>query len=114
MKRFKVRPAEIFALEFEDGTEIQMSFNMRALSILGELINNKRTELTGPTFYASLIYAGCKSMNEDFTEEEANALYIQLNDSQPDAMNAIFDEYCDAAGVDQEALKKNMIQNLLR
>lgn len=112
MKRFKVRPAEVFALEFEDGKEIQMSFNMKALSILGELINNKKVQLNSPQFISAIIYSGCKSMNEDFTEEEANALYVQLQDSQPEAMEAILNEYFDASGIDKEELKKKLLQTL--
>ena len=109
MKKYKVRPAEPFALEFADKTIIEMSFNMKALSYLGELINEKKTALSGPTFYASIIYAGCKSMNSDFTEEEAQALYITLSEANPDAMTAIFNEYCDAANIDQTEIKKNIL-----
>lgn len=113
MKKFKVRPCEAFELEFSDGTTIPMCFNMKALSHLGELINNNKITTEAPSFYSAIIYAGCKAMNDDFTEEEANALYVTLSESHPDAMTGIFEEYCDAAGLDQESLKKNAMMMLM-
>ena len=113
MKTFKVKPAEVFALQFTDGKKIKMSFNTRAMSILAEQINNRKISLAGPDFFASIIYAGAKSANPDFTEEEANALYVQLEDSCPDALNGIIEEYCNASGVDGETLKKNAVMKIL-
>ena len=94
MKTFKVKPAEVFALQFTDGKKIKIS-------------------LAGPDFFSSIIYAGAKSINPDFTEEEANALYVQLEDSCPDALNGIIEEYCNASGVDGETLKKNAVMKIL-
>lgn len=113
MKKFKVMPAEVFGLEFADGKVIEMTFNMKALAYLGELINNKKDVFNSHLFYSSIIYAGCKAINENFTEEEANALYIQLSESHPEAMNGILEEYCIASGVNQEDIKKNVIMNLM-
>lgn len=113
MKTFKVRPAESFALEFNDGKTIEMRFNTNSMSILAEQINNKKIELTGPSFISAIIYAGAKSCNPDFTEEEANALYVTLNDSMPDALNGILDEYCKSVSVDAEELKKNAILKMV-
>lgn len=113
MKKFKVIPAEPFGLEFADGKIIEMIFNMKALAYLGEIINDKKNIFNSHLFYSSIIYAGCKAMNENFTEEEANALYVQLSESQPEAMNGIIEEYCLASGVNQEDIKKNAIQILM-
>lgn len=110
MKTFKVKPAERFALEFEDGKTIEMVFNAKALSIMGELINNKKVDINGPTFYSAIIYAGAKACDEDFSEDEADALYIQLNEAQPEALNGILTEYCHASGLNDEDLKKNAIR----
>lgn len=114
MKTFKVKPAEVFALEFSDGKEIKMSFNTRSMSILAEQINEHKILLTGPEFFSAIIYAGAKTINPDFTEEEANALYVQLEESQPDALNGIVEEYCSAISVDTNSLKKNMMLNLIQ
>lgn len=84
-----------------------MVFNTKSMSILAEQINNHKISLTGPEFFSAIIYAGAKSCNPDFTEEEANALYIQLEESCPNALNGIVEEYCDASGVDSDALKKS-------
>jgi len=113
MKVFKVKPAEAFALEFKSGEQIEMCFNMKALNILGEVINNKKITFSGPEFFAAIIYAGAKACNSDFSEEEANALYIRLEESMPDVMNAIIDEYCLAAGVDVEEVKKKAVMAML-
>lgn len=109
MKTFKVKPAEEFALEFIGGERINLCFNMKALSILGEQINNKKILISGPEFFAAIIYSGAKACNPDFTEEEANALYIQLENSMPSALNGIIEEYCSAAGVNIDEVKKKAI-----
>lgn len=114
MKTFKVKPAEVFKLQFTDGKDIKMTFNTRSMSILAEQINNNKITLTGPDFFAAIIYAGAKSCNPDFTEEEANALYVQLEESCPDALNGIIEEYCSASGVDTDTLKKNAILKLIQ
>lgn len=113
MKTFKVKPAETFALEFSKGEKILICFNMRALSILGEQINNKKITFSGPEFFAAIIYAGAKACNPDFTEEEANALYVRLEDSMPSALNGIIEEYCLAAGVDIDEVKKKAVMAML-
>lgn len=113
MKTFKVKPAEVFALQFADGKKIKMSFNTRSMSILAEQINNHKISLASPDFFASIIYAGAKSINPDFTEEEANALYVQLEESCPDALNGIIEEYCSASGVNGDTLKKNAVMKML-
>ena len=113
MKIFKVKPAEEFAIEFESGEKIKFCYNMRSLSILGEQINNKKIVLSGPEFFAAIIYAGAKSCNPDFSEEEANALYIRLEESAPSALNGIIEEYCLAAGVDMDDLKKKVVMSML-
>lgn len=113
MKTFKVKPAETFALEFADGKKIEMTFNTRAMSILAEQINNHKISLTSPEFFSAIIYSGAKSHNPDFTEEEANALYVTLEDSYPDALNGIVDEYCKSIGIKSETLKKNAIMKML-
>ena len=114
MKTFKVKPAEVFALQFTDGKKIEMTYNTRSMSILAEQINNRKITLTGPEFFSAIIYAGAKSCNPDFTEEEANALYVQLEDSCPDALNGIIEEYCKSTGVNTDTLKKNTIANLMK
>ena len=114
MKTFKVKPAEKFALEFTGGEKIEMCFNMKALSILGEQINNKKITFSGPEFFAAIIYSGAKACNPDFTEEEANALYIRLEESMPDALNGIVEEYCHAAGIDPEEIKKKAVMSLMQ
>lgn len=113
MKTFKVKPAEVFALQFTDGKKIKMTFNTRSMSILAEQINNHKITLTGPKFFAAIIYSGAKAINPDFTEEEANALYVQLEESCPDALNGIVEEYCKASGVNTETLKKNVMMSLM-
>ena len=113
MKTFKVKPAERFAIEFVGGEKIEICFNMKALSILGEQINNKKITMSGPEFFAAIIYSGAKACNPDFTEEEANALYVRLEESMPSALNGIIDEYCLAAGVDIEQVKKKAIMGML-
>lgn len=113
MKTFKVKPAEKFALEFTDKKKIYMCFNTRALSYLGEEINNRKIKLAGPDFISAILYAGAKVCNPDFTVEEANALYVQLEESSPEALNGIINEYCIASGVDTEALKKNLILKMV-
>ena len=65
MKTFKVKPAEVFALQFTDGKKIKMSFNTRAMSILAEQINNRKISLAGPDFFSSIIYAGAKSIKRN-------------------------------------------------
>lgn len=112
MKKYKVKPAEVFALEFTDKSTIEMCFNMKALTYLGEMIGKNKDAIAGPLFYSAIIYAGCKAMNPDFTENEANALYVTLSESNPDAMNAIFEEYCKASNIDQEKLKKKAVMML--
>ena len=114
MKTFKCKLAEPFALEFADGKIIKMVFNTKSMSILGEQINNHKIALTGPEFFASIIYAGAKAINPDFTEEEANALYVRLEECQPDALNGIVEEYCSSAGVSIDKLKKNTIIQMLK
>jgi len=113
MKTFKVKPAEVFALQFKDNTKIKMTFNTKSMSILAEQINNHKISLTSPDFFAAIIYAGAKAINPDFTEEEANALYVQLEESCPDALNGIIEEYCNATGVNTETLKKNVIMKMM-
>ena len=54
-KVFKVKPAEVFALEFTDGKKIEMTFNTRSMSILAEQINNNKISLTGPEFFSAII-----------------------------------------------------------
>ena len=114
MKVFKVKPAEKFALEFLGGEKIEMCFNMKALSILGEQINNRKITFSGPEFFAAIIYSGAKACNENFTEEEANALYIRLEESMPDALNGIIEEYCHAAGVDIDEVKKKAVLGMMQ
>lgn len=114
MKTFKVKPAEVFALQFSDGKKIQMSFNTRSMSILAEMINNKKISLAGPEFLAAIVYAGAKAVNPDFTEEEANAVFIQLEESFPDALNGIIEEYCQASNIDMKEIKKNVVMNVLK
>jgi len=113
MKTFKVKPAEAFELEFSDGKKIEMVFNTRSMSILAEQINNRKITLTSPDFIASIIYAGAKACNPDFTEEEGDALYVQLEESCPDALNGIIEEYCTSTGINTDTLKKNMIMKLM-
>ena len=113
MKIFKVKPAETFALEFSGGEQIPICFNMKAMSYLGEQINNKKIVFSGPEFFAAIIYAGAKACNPDFTEEEANALYVRLEDSMPSALNGIIEEYCAAAGIDPEEIKKKTVMSML-
>lgn len=114
MKTFKVKPAEIFALQFSDGKKIKMTFNTKSMSILAEQINNHKISLTGPEFFSAIIYSGAKAINPDFTEEEANALYVQLEESCPDALNGIIEEYCQSSGVRTDTLKKNVIMQIMR
>ena len=113
MKVFKVKPAEKFALEFIGGEKIEMCFNMKALSYLGEQINNKKIVFSGPEFFSAIIYSGAKACNPDFTEEEANALYIRLEEGRPSALNGIIEEYCAAAGVDIKKKKKKVVMGML-
>lgn len=113
MRTFKVKPAETIALEFTDNKTIEMKFNTKAMSFLAEQINNNKITLTGPSFISAIIYAGAKACNPDFTEDEANALYITLEDSDPEALNGILEEYCKANNVDSEYLKKNAILKLI-
>lgn len=112
MKVFKVKPAEVFALEFTDGKKIEMTFNTRSMSILAEQINNNKISLTGPEFFSAIIFCAAKSCNPDFTEEEANALYVQLEESFPDALNGIIEEYCKAVNIDIEDIKKNLLTSI--
>jgi len=113
MKVFKVKPAEEFALEFASGEKIKLCFNMKALSVLGEQINNKKITFSGPEFFAAIIYAGAKACDPEFTEEEANALYVRLEESMPSALNGIIEEYCSAAGVNIEEVKKKAVMAML-
>jgi len=113
MKTFKVKPAEVFALQFKDGKKVKMSFNTKSMSILAEQINNKKISLAGPDFFSAIIYSGAKSCNPDFTIEEADAIYVTLEESCPDALNGIVDEYCNATGVNTEELKKNAILKMI-
>lgn len=113
MRIFKVKPAEVFALQFKDGKKIKMTFNTKSMSILAEQINKNKISLAGPDFFSAIIYSGAKSANPDFTEEEANALYVQLEESCPDALNGIIEEYCEASGISTDTLKKNAVMNVL-
>lgn len=109
MKKFKVKEAEPIALVFGDGREIQLCFSMKALMYMGEEINERKIKLTGPDFFSAIIYSGAKACNPDFTREEANALFVRLSESYPDALTGIIDEYCEASGIDTSNLKKNLI-----
>lgn len=114
MKIFKVKPAEKFALEFEQGEKIIMCFNTKALSFLAEQINEKKILLAGPEFMAAIIYAGAKACDEEFTIEKANALYVKLEESSAEALNGILQMYYESSGIDGNEVKKNLIRTLLK
>lgn len=114
MKKYKVKKAEPIALEFEDGKTIELCFNMKALMFLGEELSDKKISLKGPEFFSAIIYSGIKACNEDYSKEEADALYVTLSESYPEALNGILDEYCEASGVDTEELKKNAIMGMIQ
>lgn len=113
MKKIKVKKAEPIELEFSDKKKICLVFSMNALLVLGEEINERKIKLNGPEFISAIIYSGAKAYNPDFTREEGDALYITLSESYPDALNAIVDEYCDAAGIDVDSVKKNLILKMM-
>lgn len=114
MKIIKVKQAEKFALEFSDGKRIEMCFNMKALQYLAEEINGKKILTKSHEFFAAIIYSGCKACNENFTIAEADALYATLEQSTPEALEAVIIEYYEASGVDEKEIKKNAILNILR
>lgn len=114
MKRYKVTPVETIELEFEDGHIIAMRFSMKAMAYLGEMLKTRKIAMVGPEFYSALIYAGCKAVDEDFTIDEADALYVTLNDSQPEALNGIFSAYCESVGIDEDEIKKKAMKAILQ
>lgn len=114
MKRYKVKPVEKIELEFEDGHVIPMMFNMKSMGFLGEAIREKKTRIVGPEFYALIIYAGCRACDDDFTFDQAEALYVTLEEAYPEVINGILSAYCEAVGVDEEDLKKKAITQLLK
>ena len=110
MKTYKVTPAEVISLEFEDGHSIALKFNTRAMAYLGEIMEGKKITPEDPAyFYAAIIYGGAKVCDSNFTFEEAEALYVQLQDMQPSALQAVLNEYFESAGVDlNNFVKKNL------
>jgi len=110
MKTYKVKPAEVIGLEFEDGKTIALKFNTRAMSYLGEIMEGKKiTPADLAYFYAAVIYAGAKVCDPDFTFEEAENLYVQLQEMQPGALEGILQEYYSSAGIDiNDFVKKNL------
>lgn len=110
MKTYKVKPAEVIGLEFEDGKTIALKYNTRAMAYLGEIMEGKKiTPDDLAYFYAAVIYAGAKVCDPDFTFKEAENLYVTLQEMQPGALEGILEEYYSSAGVDiNDFVKKNL------
>lgn len=112
MKTYKVTPAEVIGLEFEDGHTIALKFNTRAMEYLGEVISDRGISPSDLAYFnAAIIYAGVKTCDPNFTFEEAENLFVQLQEMQPSALNGVLNAYFESTGVDPEKfVKKNMNQ----
>lgn len=116
MKTIKVKPIEEIEFVLNDKTYL-CSFNMLSMAYMQEAITTldcRLDELSTAHLVSLMLYAGIKANDGDFTQEEANALAMQLD---PGCFNDIISSYEEAVTgsmdeKDKERLKKMVAQYL--
>lgn len=116
MKKIKVKPIEEIEFVLNDRTYL-CSFNMLSMAYMQEAITSldcRLDELSTAHLVGMMLYAGIKANDINFTQEEANALAMQLD---PGCFGEIISSYEEAVTgsmteKDKEDLKKMVAQYL--
>lgn len=117
MKTINVKPIEEIEFNFPSGEKYICSFNMRAMGYMQEAIttlDGRLDEISTNHLVAMMLYAGIKANDENFTQEQANALAMSMD---PSCYAEIIESYENAfmgsmSDKDKTQLKKAMIQYL--
>lgn len=116
-KIINVKPVSEIELQFEDGKSLTLRFDVKALLNFNDLddgLNGFIKDNSLPIMCSKIIYIGAKSVDNDFTYDEAYKITSQLD---PSTITTIINEFNESMGtvkseVQDEAQKKFMTEFL--
>lgn len=114
-KKINILPLEDIELCFDNDKVITLNFGMKSLMYLSEL-GLDEADVMSTTYggsiaelCASIVYAGAKAKNEDFTMEEANNVVACLN---LDNAQMIIELFGESLGEKAKEQQREMLKNL--
>lgn len=112
-KKINVKPVSELELQFEDGNIVTLRFDVKALLNF----NDFEDGLTGfikdaslPTMCSKVIYIGAKSLDDNFTYEDALKITAELD---PCTITEIINEFNESMGTSKNELQGEYQKKLM-
>lgn len=106
-------PLSELELQFIDGTNLTLVFDMESIANLRHLKGGMTSlikESSIPEKCAKIIFIGAKSRNHDFTLEKARKLVSQLS---PITITEIINEYSESMGATKDGVQSELQKKLM-
>jgi hypothetical protein len=109
-KRINVKPLTELELVFEDGKNLELVYDVKALLHFNELANEFLKDPTIPEICAKIVYIGGADRNESFDLEEARKVVACLD---PETITIIINAFNETMGAGKNEVQKDLQKKLM-